>query len=141
MASVTCSISKGVVEDVKRCRLNDPNADMLVYIAKIDEKTNTVVKDEQFDSISFEELVEELPDNMPRYVVLSYRQRHPDGRVSFPLVFIYYLPTTARPKSRMLYASTQQAFSKETQLSNPYMLVDKEQLDQEWIERHLNKFS
>ncbi|KIJ44767.1 hypothetical protein M422DRAFT_30231 [Sphaerobolus stellatus SS14] len=34
---------------------------------------------EQFDSISPEDLAEELPENSPRYVVLSYELEHKDG--------------------------------------------------------------
>ncbi|KAI9479031.1 hypothetical protein H4R22_003661 [Coemansia sp. RSA 1290] len=141
MSSVTCTISKDVLDDVKKCRLDDPNANMLAYIAKIDTDKKAVVKDAQFNNIAFEDLAEELPENEPRYVVLSYRQTHKDGRVSYPLVFIYYLPTTAKPVHRMLYASTQPLFSKETRLSDPYLLIESEDLSQEWLEGHLNKFS
>ncbi|KAJ2355664.1 hypothetical protein IWW50_006695 [Coemansia erecta] len=141
MASVTCTISKQVVEDVKKCRLSNPSADMLAYIAKIDPQSKEVVKDGQFDEISFEDLSEELPEDTPRYVVLSYKRKHTDGRVSYPLVFIYYLPENSKPVSRMLYASTLQLFSKELHLSDPFMLTDYTELNQEWLESHLNKHS
>ncbi|KAJ2384167.1 hypothetical protein H4S02_004945 [Coemansia sp. RSA 2611] len=95
---------------------------MKAYVAKIDAKTLEVVddmppktdklaKDERFKDTTLEEVTEDLPDNAPRYLVLSYRYEHKDKRVSYPLVLIYYCPGTARPADRMLYASTQQMFA------------------------------
>lgn len=67
---------------------------------------------EQFDNISIEDLAEgmptpaltvsdldtvatELPENSPRYVLLSYEVEHSDGRKSFPLVLLNWAPTTS----------------------------------------------
>ncbi|KAJ2137412.1 hypothetical protein IW136_003519 [Coemansia sp. RSA 678] len=141
MASVTCTIQQSVVKDVEKCRLSNPNADMLAYIAKIDVTNKVVIKDDQFEEISFEDLADELPDDTPRYVVLSYKLLHGDGRTSYPLVFIYYLPETSKPTNRMLYASTLQLFSKELHLSDPLMLSDKTDLSKQWLEERLNKHS
>ena len=41
-----------------------------------------------------------------RYVVYSYRHERPDGRVSFPLIFIYYSPNGVKPDMHMMYASS-----------------------------------
>lgn len=77
---------------------------------------------EQFDNISIEELAEgnvcnivyeviflqtltELPENSPRYVVLSYELQHKDGRKSFPLVLINWSPTTSETGMLTLHAS------------------------------------
>jgi len=60
---------------------------------------------EQFDSISLEELAEELPENSPRYVVLSYELDHKDGRTSFPLVLINWAPTSSETGLLTLHAS------------------------------------
>lgn len=37
----------------------------------------------------------ELPENSPRYVVLSYELNFDDGRKSFPLVLINWAPSTS----------------------------------------------
>ena len=80
---------------------------------------------EQFDDISIEELAEgmnnhrlgcsgsiflllvstELPENTPRYVVLSYELQHKDGRTSFPLVLINWSPMTSETGMLTLHAS------------------------------------
>ena len=42
--------------------------------------------------VSPEEVAEELPPLQPRYVVYSYKYEHDDGRVSYPLCFIFVSP-------------------------------------------------
>ena len=83
---------------------------------------------EQLEGISIEELAEgmentsmpqpdgnysnilrpcltELPENSPRYVVLSYELEHDDGRISFPLVLINWAPVTSEIGMLTLHAS------------------------------------
>ncbi|KAJ2785231.1 hypothetical protein H4R18_000682 [Coemansia javaensis] len=141
MASVTCTISPEVVQDLKRCRLGDPSANMLAYVARIDGKTLEVVRDKELAGTSFEDLADELPEDSPRYVVLSYRHAHSDGHVSYPLVFIYYKPETAPTRALMLYASTLQLFANEGGLGAPHTLACADGLTQEWLEAALAKFS
>ena len=43
-------------------------------------------------NISPEELKLELPERQPRFVVYSYKYVHDDGRVSYPLCFIFSSP-------------------------------------------------
>ena len=47
----------------------------------------------------------ELPENQPRYVVLSHEVSYDDGRKSFPLVLINWAPTTSAPDAMTLHAS------------------------------------
>ena len=39
-----------------------------------------------------DDLRESLPGHQPRFVVYSYRMEHTDGRVSYPMCFIYITP-------------------------------------------------
>jgi hypothetical protein len=39
-----------------------------------------------------DDLRESLPEHQPRYVVYIYRREHADGRVSYPMCFIYVTP-------------------------------------------------
>ncbi|ONH68326.1 Protein AIM7, partial [Cyberlindnera fabianii] len=73
---------------------------------------------------SIEELVEELPDNSPRYVVLSYPLTLKDGRKSSPLVMLYWLPPTSQQSLRMLYAAAVELFREKAGVSKyvvPYL--------------------
>lgn len=47
----------------------------------------------------------ELPENSPRYVVLSYELKHSDGRTSFPLVLVNWAPTGSETRMMTLHAS------------------------------------
>jgi hypothetical protein len=39
-----------------------------------------------------DDLRESLPGHQPQFVVYSYRMEHADGRVSYPMCFIYITP-------------------------------------------------
>ena len=78
-------------------------------IYTIDKKSHEIKQeDEIIDSI--EELVEELPDTSPRYVILSYPFKLDDGRLKTPLVMLYWIPPTSGQESRMLYAGAVEQF-------------------------------
>lgn len=47
----------------------------------------------------------ELPENSPRYVLLSYELNHADGRKSFPLVLVNWAPTSSEMSLLTLHAS------------------------------------
>ena len=42
--------------------------------------------------VSPEDLVAALPAHNPRYVAYSYVYTHDDGRISYPLIFIFFSP-------------------------------------------------
>ncbi|SCU78342.1 LADA_0A05182g1_1 [Lachancea dasiensis] len=69
----------------------------------IDESEDEQALQTGFDSL--EELGEELPDNTPRYVLLSYPMTTSDGRKQTPLVLLYWKPATVVSQEwKMLYA-------------------------------------
>lgn len=53
----------------------------------------------------------ELPENTPRYIFLSYRLEHSDGRISFPLALVYWAPQTSSTEMSTLYTSALSALS------------------------------
>ncbi|ELK24032.1 Glia maturation factor gamma [Myotis davidii] len=61
-------------------------------LVKVDKDRQMVVLEEEFQNISPEELKMELPERQPRFVVYSYKYVHEDGRVSYPLCFIFSSP-------------------------------------------------
>ena len=74
----TCEISADVHEAIKTFRFKKSSAKLSALILKIDELT--VHFDQLLEDTSFEELADELPDNTPRYLLLSYELKHADGR-------------------------------------------------------------
>lgn len=63
-------------------------------IVRISRENFEVVQEEFLENISIEDLADELPDNSPRYVVFSYEYKQDDGRISYPLIFIYWSPVS-----------------------------------------------
>lgn len=69
------------------------------------DKSTLEIKRENADPIALiEELVDELPDTTPRYIVISYPLKTADGRIKSPFVLVYWRPPTCGQESKMLYA-------------------------------------
>lgn len=80
---------------------------MLTSTDEIDKVSYEIKLNSQIEQpvSSIEELIEEIPDNTPRYIILSYPLTLSDGRKKSPLVMIYWLPPTSQQSQRMLYAA------------------------------------
>ncbi len=68
--------------------------ELTILLGKVDRDSLKVQIETSLDDTTVEEIVEELPETQPRYIVLSYAHTHADGRVSYPLIFIYWIPTS-----------------------------------------------
>lgn len=97
--------------------------------------------DEELEDCSVEEVVEELPEFSPRYVVFSYCHKHADGRHSFPLMVIYYCPGGVKPEQAMIYASTQPSMVELSGITKQYEIRDAEDFTEEWMLKKLGFFS
>ncbi|KAH0615134.1 uncharacterized protein H6S33_000770 [Morchella sextelata] len=86
-------------------RHKDPQA--IIY--KIDRKSLEILPDDDGEIYTtLETLAEELPDNTPRFVLLSYPLDLKSGRRAAPYVLLYYMPPTANNELRMLYAGAKE---------------------------------
>ncbi|EME78274.1 uncharacterized protein MYCFIDRAFT_143682 [Pseudocercospora fijiensis CIRAD86] len=86
-------------------RSKDPQA--IIY--QIDKKS-LEIKPEAGAEIytKIHHLQDELPDNTPRYILLSYPLTLSSGRLSVPYIMINYLPATTSSEMRMLYAGAKE---------------------------------
>ncbi|KAJ3502513.1 hypothetical protein NLJ89_g8853 [Agrocybe chaxingu] len=115
MSSVTVDIPQAVKDSLRKFRFARRNAGTAAIVIKINKAKLIMEEVEQFDNISIEELAEgeclhyplkcELPENSPRYIVISHEVKHKDGRTSFPLVLINWAPTTSETGMLTLHAS------------------------------------
>lgn len=76
----------------------------------IDKSTYEIRQDDTEVITSIEDLVEELPDNSARYILLSYPMKTEDGRLKNPFVMLYWRPPTVGQESKMLYAGAVEIF-------------------------------
>jgi len=119
----TVDIPQSIKDDLRKFRFSKRSMQgNAALVIKINKSRLIMEKVEQFDEISIDELVEgstachstgypintdltELPENAPRYVVLSHELHHSDGRKSYPLVLINWAPTSSETSLLTLHAS------------------------------------
>ncbi|KAF4011008.1 hypothetical protein G4228_002753 [Cervus hanglu yarkandensis] len=88
---------------------------------KVDKDRQMVVLEEEFQNISPEELKMELPERQPRFVVYSYKYMHADGRVSYPLCFIFSSPVGCKPEQQMMYAGSKNRLVQTAELTKVWV--------------------
>nr|XP_048708157.1 glia maturation factor beta isoform X3 [Caretta caretta] len=88
---VVCDVAEDLVEKLRKFRFRKETNNAAI-IMKIDKDKQLVVLDEEHEGISPDELKDELPERQPRFIVYSYKYQHDDGRVSYPLCFIFSSP-------------------------------------------------
>ncbi|KAK3677923.1 hypothetical protein LTR78_002018 [Recurvomyces mirabilis] len=76
------------------------------------------------------DLADELPDNSPRYILLSYPLTLASGRLSVPYVMINYLPPTCSSEMRMLYASAKELLRNQSEVGRIIEIDSAEDLDE-----------
>ncbi|KIJ69038.1 hypothetical protein HYDPIDRAFT_144625 [Hydnomerulius pinastri MD-312] len=103
--SHTVDIPQSLKDTLRKFRFARRNQGSAALVVKIDKNKLVMEEAEQFDNISIEDLAEELPENSPRYVLLSYELKHSDGRTSFPLVLVNWVPSSCEMKMMTLHAS------------------------------------
>ena len=59
---------------------------------KIVPADQTVIVEEELDVEDLEDLKNNIIDTQPRYVLLSWKINHSDGRISYPMAFIFVTP-------------------------------------------------
>ncbi|KAF8473105.1 hypothetical protein JB92DRAFT_2771147, partial [Gautieria morchelliformis] len=103
--SRTVDIPQELKDALRKFRFARRSSGSAAMVIKINKQKLIMEEVEQFDSITLEDLAEELPENSPRYVLLSYELDHKDGRKSFPLVLINWAPTSSETGLLTLHAS------------------------------------
>lgn len=109
-------------------------------VLKIDLTLLEVVIEERNDNFTVDDLKDSLPESTPRFIVMSYEMLHRDGRVSYPLVGLYYCPEGSSTHNRMLYASSASMIFSEAQIvGKVFDLVDPEEFTENWLKGCIEK--
>ncbi|MBN3278195.1 GMFB factor, partial [Polyodon spathula] len=118
---------------------------------KIDKDKQLVVLDEEYEDISPDDLKDELPERQPRYplnkkcLCAVYKYQHDDGRVSYPLCFIFSSPVGCKPEQQMMYAGSKNKLVKTVELTKfilfqVFEIRNTEDLTEEWLREKLGFF-
>ncbi|KAG0290080.1 hypothetical protein BGZ98_003593 [Dissophora globulifera] len=137
--STLYTIDPELVSKIEAFRFAKRSQGNAALVCKIDRTKLLIEEDEESDSLTIEDLAELLPENTPRYVVLSYELKHNDGRLSYPLVFLYYSPNGAKPDLSMLYASAKTFFENTVKIGKVLDIQDSDVLTDEWLSSKLLK--
>ncbi|THH10780.1 hypothetical protein EW145_g1087 [Phellinidium pouzarii] len=107
--SQTVAIPDKLIKQLEEFRFKRNNRKAALVVKILRKELEMVCEKEYDDSFfsqnSLEDLAEELPENAPRYIILSYVMKHEDGRVNFPLVLINWSPTGSPINLLTLHAS------------------------------------
>ncbi|PWZ03271.1 glia maturation factor beta [Testicularia cyperi] len=135
-SSSTIDIPGTVLEKVRKFRLKPSKRDITAQVFKIDKKSLTLeLEDEYLDNLdSLDDLIEELPENSPRFIIATKKLNHRDGRISYPMFLLYWAPQTSSLELSTLYASALSNFSVQADVAKVIDVRDGEiseqQLDQ-----------
>ncbi|KAF9532862.1 hypothetical protein CPB83DRAFT_846496, partial [Crepidotus variabilis] len=122
--ATTVDIPQSVKDALRKFRFRRSHGSAAIVI-KIVKASLVMEVAEQFDELgSIEELAEELPENSPRYVVLSYELEHKDGRKSYPLVLINWAPSSSETGMLTLHASALITFQNTADVSKVVEIRD-----------------
>lgn len=73
-------------------------------------------------------------------MIISYEYTHKDGRVSIPLVFIYYSPQTVKTETQMLYSACKQHVVQKCEVGKVYDVRELDTLTEDWLKEKLSFF-
>ncbi|KAI7466163.1 hypothetical protein KC357_g7406 [Hortaea werneckii] len=107
-------------------RAKDPQA----VIYQIDKSTMEIRQVDETIYSNMQELSDELPDNSPRYILLSYPLTMESGRLSVPYVMINYLPPTCSSEMRMLYAGAKELMRNQAEVNRIIEMDAAEEIEE-----------
>ncbi|KAL6105251.1 gmfb [Pungitius sinensis] len=136
---VVCDVDEELVIKVKQFRLRK-ETDNAAIVMKIDEKKQLVILEEEHVDISLDDLRDIVPERQPRFIVYSYKYHHDDGRISYPLCFIFSSPVGCRPDQQMMYAGSKNKLVQTVGMSKVFEIRNTEDLTEEWLKEKLGIF-
>ncbi|XP_014209942.1 glia maturation factor beta [Copidosoma floridanum] len=133
-----CDIKDDVKNALKefRFRKSQKNAALLL---KVDREKQKICVDNLIEDIQIEELQEIIPEHEPRYIVYSYKMEHSDGRISYPMCFIFYTPRDIQMELQVLYAGMKLVLQREAGLTRVYEVRELDELTEEWLKEKLSR--
>uniref|UniRef100_A0A8C7GPR2 ADF-H domain-containing protein n=3 Tax=Salmoninae TaxID=504568 RepID=A0A8C7GPR2_ONCKI len=134
---VVCEVDESLKEKLKKFRFRKETNNAAILM-KIDMAKQLVILEEEYEDISLDDLRNELPERQPRFIVYSYKYVHTDGRVSYPLCFIFSSPVGCKPEQQMMYAGSKNQLVSAAELTKVFETRNIDDLSEEWL---INKLS
>ncbi|XP_054262632.1 glia maturation factor beta [Macrosteles quadrilineatus] len=138
MSMKVCDIEDDVKDALRQFRFRKHNNNAAL-ILKVDREKQKICIDSMVEDTCLDDLRDILPGHQPRYVVYSNKMEHSDGRISYPLSFIYITPQDSQRDLQVMYAGTKLALQKEADLTRVYEVRELDELTDEWLKEKLSK--
>ena len=113
-----------------RLRKKTNNAAILM---KVDRSKLMVCLEEELEDIDVDDLREALPTSQPRFLVYSFKLVHNDGRISYPMCFIYISPQDCKPELQMMYAGSILSLVDQVHQTKVFEIRSVEDFTEEWL--------
>ncbi|KAJ1109005.1 hypothetical protein NDU88_006375 [Pleurodeles waltl] len=73
-------------------------------------------------------------------IFYSYKYDHSDGRVSYPLCFIFSSPVGCKPEQQMMYAGSKNRLVQTAELTKVFEIRNTDDLTESWLKEKLSFF-
>ncbi|KAK3092301.1 hypothetical protein FSP39_000989, partial [Pinctada imbricata] len=139
-----CDMDEDLVKKLKNFRFRKEK-DVAYMILKVDKNSMKIELDEDDEEEEMDDKIEEiqqrLPENQPRFVVISYVFKHTDGRISYPLCLVNYSPRGSHEKHIMMHSGSVKYVQNTSGITKLYEIRDKDDFTEEWLLEKLKMFS
>uniref|UniRef100_A0A3Q1FHQ0 Glia maturation factor n=1 Tax=Acanthochromis polyacanthus TaxID=80966 RepID=A0A3Q1FHQ0_9TELE len=122
---VVCEVDESLKEKLKKFRFRKETNNAAILM-KIDMEKQLVILEEEYESCKF--------------IVYSYKYVHADGRVSYPLCFIFSSPMGCKPEQQMMYAGSKNRLVQAAELTKVFETRNADDLTEEWLKNQLAFF-
>ncbi|WKY03089.1 hypothetical protein Q1695_016411 [Nippostrongylus brasiliensis] len=122
---VICEIPQDLKNELKTFRFSKSTS-LDVLILKVNRETQRITLEDKMEDCSIDEVREELPQQQPRFLLISYALQHRDGRVSYPMCLVFYSPDGCSPELQMMYAGSRNNLVQECELTKNFEIHDAE---------------
>ncbi|KYR01472.1 putative actin binding protein [Tieghemostelium lacteum] len=135
----TCPLADEDYERYKKIKMQRTPLNTAITF-RVDVKNEKTIIDEIIEDISLEKLQEELSESSPRYIAYVSKYTHPDGRCSYPIVFIYFMPRGISPAMAMTYSANKQNLVNRLEIMKSFDADNLETLTEPWLKEKLAFF-
>lgn len=133
-----CEIDPSLKEELRKFRFRKATNNAAI-IMKVDREKQIIFLEEELEDIDTDELREALPEHQPRFLVYSFKLEHGDGRISYPMCFIFSSPRDCKPEMMMMYAGSKLELVKEAEMTKVFEIRDLDELTDEFLHSKLLK--
>jgi len=139
-ANVTvCNLHPELEAQLEKFRFRRDTSNHAI-VMKVDKESQMVVCDEVMEDLEdIEELRDSLPEHQPRFVVYTFKLENSDGRLSYPMVFIFSSPKGCKPEMNMMYAGSKLSLVSKVGLQHVFEVRELEELTEDWLTGKLAK--